>query len=52
MKYIRKFLWLPKKINGKWHWLEWATVEEKTVYMSINGKITPVKRVKYIVKGV
>lgn len=51
MFYSEKFLWLPKKINGKWYWLRKVSIETKTVFMSIGGKITPVKREKYIVKG-
>lgn len=45
----RKFLWLPKRIDGKWHWLKTATVQTKTELMSIGGKISEVKKVKYIV---
>lgn len=52
MEYKQKFLWLPKKIDGKWYWLRMVSVETKTILMTIGGKITPVKRTRYIVKEV
>lgn len=26
-KVIKKFLWLPRKIDDEWRWLEWAYIE-------------------------
>lgn len=45
----KKFLWIPKKIDGKWYWLKEITVQTKTDLMSIGGNVTPVKTIKYIV---
>lgn len=50
--YETKFLWLPKKIDGKWYWLRKVSVETKTTLMNIGGKFVQVETNKYIVKGV
>lgn len=39
-----KFLWLPKKIYDKWHWLEKVKVVYKTCQQSVGGEV-----VEYVV---
>ena len=42
-----KFLWLPKKINGKWYWLKKVMMQTDYHHMNIGGKTTYVTRKKY-----
>lgn len=51
MVFERKFLWLPKKIDGKLYWLKKVMVFTDNKIMSIDGKIVTIKNKKYIVEG-
>lgn len=50
--YKIKRLWLPKRINGKWHWLSKIKIEEEEKIMFIEGNYTPYVTRKYtLLKG-
>ena len=49
MIYSKKFLWIPKKIDGKWYWLRTITIQTKYNTMCIGNRVTQVKNIKYIV---
>lgn len=44
------FLWKPKKISGKWCWLRKVIKKTTTYYIVVNGKMTPLKKRRYILK--
>lgn len=48
--YSKKFLWLPKRINGHWVWLRSVTVVTEDDFMFIDGQYT-VYRKKYYQLG-
>ncbi len=39
------FLWLPKKIDGEWRWLEWA--EWKEMYYRPTGRAAGYQKLKW-----
>lgn len=46
------FLWLPKRINGKWCWLTRAIKTVTTQTMCIEGNVVPFKNTTYqLLKG-
>ena len=38
--YKQAFLWLPKKINGKWHWLTRVTIIREYQTVCIGSDIS------------
>lgn len=42
LRAITKFLWLPKKDNGKWYWLKKVTIiQRKVVYKITEWPLIP-----------
>ena len=46
----KKFLWLPKKINGRWVWLKKVTVYIQNKIMTIDGQVVTIVNKKYSVE--
>lgn len=51
MNYPVKFLWLPKRIDGKLHWLKKVYIVEWTDTMVVNGKLVVVNKREYRLIG-
>lgn len=45
-----KFLWLPKRINGKWYWLKKVYAHTESQLVTIGGQITFSQHTTYSVK--